>query len=157
MTKLNISTSKHPNTYVLIDNDDYEYLNQWKWTRSQRYAVRRDYKTGKIVTMHRVIMNTPKDMDTDHINNNPLDNRKCNLRICTTSQNLQNQRPQKRKTSSLFKGVSYDKHRSKWRAYIKHNSVNIHLGRFKTEIEAAKAYNEKALEIFGEYAYLNEV
>ena len=92
-------------------------------------------------------------MEIDHINGNGLDYRKCNLRVCTHQQNLQNQRIQK--GVSKFKGVCWHKASQKWMAKIKHNYKTIYLGVFNNEIDAAKSYNKKAKELFGEFARLN--
>lgn len=104
--------------------------------------------------MHREIMNAPKGMVVDHIDGNGLNNRKSNLRICTQAQNNLNSRP-KRNCSSRYKGVSFYKRDKIWQVQIFHNSRTIFLGRFDDEIEAALAYDRKAAELFGEFAYLN--
>ena len=102
---------------------------------------------------HRSIMNCPDDLVVDHINGNTLDNRKLNLRQCTHQQNMMNA-VKKRKSLSKFKGVF--RNGNSWGARIG-NGGRIHIGSFKTEEEAAKAYNEKALELFGEFAKLNDI
>ena len=104
--------------------------------------------------MHRLIMDAPKGMDIDHINGNPLDNRKSNLRICTRAENMRNRGAQKNNTSG-YKGVGWCKHRKKWHAQIKHNGKQIYIGRYKDKEEAARAYDAKAKELHGEYAHLN--
>ena len=87
---------------ALVDNEDYERLMQYKWCASKTkigyYSIRKDYTSGKqkTILMHRIIMDCPKGMIVDHINHNALDNRKENLRICTNSQNLMNQRVSKK-------------------------------------------------------------
>ncbi len=106
--------------------------------------------------MHRKIINVPKDLQTDHINNNGLDNRKINLRLCTNSQNSQNRRHYTNK-SSKYKGVSWHKFKKKWRAQIGLNKKRIHLGYFEAEKEAAKIYNKEAKELFGDFAYINSI
>jgi len=104
--------------------------------------------------MHRAIMNPPDGTVVDHINRNSLNNRRCNLRICTQKENLRNGRPSRRSTSR-FKGVYFDKQTRKWIAKIGYNGKTIHLGSFEDEVEAAKAYDRKAYELFGDFAYLN--
>ena len=86
---------------ALVDDDDYNHLSQWKWHVSNGYAVRtRHFKdlNGKwckqTIFMHRVIMNTPKGMYTDHVDQNKLNNCKPNLRFCTISENNRNRKPQ---------------------------------------------------------------
>lgn len=107
--------------------------------------------------MHREVMgvNDPK-VEIDHKNRNKLCNERWNLRICTTSQNQANrQAPGKNKTSQ-YKGVRLHK-QGKWEARITHKYNVIQIGLFDIENDAAIAYNNKALELFGEFAYLNEV
>lgn len=145
--------------FAIIDNEDFEWLNQWKW-----YAIKKNriYYAGRKIGkrpyqrnfyMHTQIMKTPIGYETDHKNHNTLDNRKTNMRNCTHCQNLQNQKSNC--GMSKFKGVSWHKPCNKWRAYIKHNNKFIHLGLFINEIDAAKAYDQKAKELFGKFAYLN--
>jgi hypothetical protein len=102
-------------------------------------------------------VNDPKN-EVDHINHNPLDNRKENLRICTRRENSRNRTKGKfiKRPSSRYKGVSFDKKLNKWIAAIGLDTM-IYIGCFTTEEDAAFAYNIKAKEIFGEFACLNEV
>jgi len=148
--------------YALVDDEDYEKVNKYKWNavpNNKTYrASSRCTGNGKNIRMHRFIMNAPKNMDVDHINHDTLDNRKCNLRICTRSQNLMNAK-KRSGCSSKYKGVTYskspkDRCLKKWVACIYYKSP-ISLGRHKTEIEAALAYNKAAKKYFGEYALLN--
>lgn len=143
---------------AIVDAADFDWLNQWKWCCNSRgYVMRKaPRKKGKrkTIRMHRVILSPPGDMEVDHINGNPLDNRRCNLRICTHTQNLANSR-KRAGCSSRYKGVWWDSNRRKWQAYIRSASKRIHLGRFNTEEAAAAAYDQAALEYFGEFARLN--
>ena len=153
------------NQYALVDDEDYNRLNRWKWyarytpgTKSyyaQRYTPMKNGKR-KIIYMHRIIMDTPSNMQTDHVNHDTLDNKKENLRICTSSQNGMN-RTQHKKTSSKYKGVCWHKRDKKWYAHIRINDKLTYLGAFKSEIQAAKAYNKKAKELFGEFALSNNI
>ena len=147
---------------IRIDPDEKELLSKFSWRLRGGPRGRTTYAITQnpAVGMHRMITNAPKGMDVDHINRNGLDNRKCNLRICTRSQNKGNiEKPRRPKTvaTSKYKGVNYKSHpdfrHKPWRAFIK----AIHIGCFKTEAEAAKAYNEKALEHYGEFALLNDL
>lgn len=149
---------------VLVDDDDYETLMQFKWVykkpghRRTAYAVRGKivgYEAGKkytTIAMHRVIMRSPIGYEIDHINGNGLDNRKENLRIATRAQNQQNRNILRHNTSG-YKGVSKD--RETWRAQIRVNNTIMRLGRFRDKISAAIAYNEAAKKYHGEFARLN--
>ena len=101
--------------------------------------------------MHRLIIQAPKGLDTDHINGNRLDNRRKNLRICTHQQNIWNSVKNKYSNND-FKGVYFVKRTNNWEAKIVRNTKRYYLGKFKTELEAANTYNLKAKELFGEYA-----
>jgi hypothetical protein len=138
---------------ALVDDEDYEYLNQWKWyvyiDRIYYYALRRDNKSGKRIKMHRVILNAPDNIFVDHIDHNGLNNQRNNIRLCNNAQNQWNMKGRR----NGLKGVSVEKYC--FRAAIKYQNKTIHLGSFKTEIEAGKAYDIKAKELFGEFAMLN--
>ncbi len=152
------------NQFALVDNEDYEKVNQYKWhigyNKKSRtfYALRSQYnkkeKRDITIRMHRFIVNAKKGEMVDHKKHNGLDNRKSNLRIVNNSQNQMNKRRHKNSTSK-YKGV-YRFNKNKWRALIACNKIKHHIGLFINEIEAAKAYNKKAIELFGEYAYLNK-
>jgi len=105
--------------------------------------------------MHREVIDIPEHMLCDHINGNGLDNRAANLRPATVSQNLCNRRKTKANTRSKYKGLEWDKTQRKWKARIQHNGRKIYLGSFSNEIDAAKAYDEKARKLFKEFACLN--
>lgn len=145
-------TKKHHIAFE-IDDEDFPIVLAHTWHISY-YGYVATHVNGIAVTLHKLIMNTPTGMDTDHVNGNKLDNTKFNLRICTRSQNNCNQKPQIGRTSQ-YKGVCWFKWTSKWRAYIMINKKRIHLGYFKNEEEAAIAYNVAAVELYGEYARLN--
>jgi len=93
-------------------------------------------------------------MHVDHINGNPLDNRKSNLRICTHAENSNNTGPRKNNTSG-YKGVYWAKRNKRWLAQITHNGKQVYIGHYKDKEEAARAYDAKAKEFQGEFAYLN--
>jgi hypothetical protein len=142
--------------FAIVDAEDYDWLNQYNWCAGKNkgtfYAHRGS--NGKTVLMHREIMRAPKGVVCDHRNHNRLDNRKSNLRLCTPAQNQYNKRP-KKGCASRYKGVAWRRDSEKWRAQIGYNHKKIHLGNFDHEIEAAMAYDDKAVELFGEFAYLN--
>lgn len=144
--------------FAVVDDEDFSFLIQWKWHFGNGgYAIRADYSSGQRVwfRMHRLLIETPSHLMTDHINGNKLDNRKINLRICTNAQNMRNTGLKTNNTSG-HKGVSYDKERQKWSSQITFNYKLYHLGRFLTKEEAIIAYNMKAKDLFGEFAYINK-
>lgn len=146
--------------YAIVDKDDFEWLNQWKWYINNRGYALRSVRVAtnkkRPLFMHRLLNKTPDGFDTDHINGNPLDNRRCNLRTVTRSQNLMNSQGQPNK-SSKYRGVTRERKSGKWQAQLKYKGKNYYLGRHKSERSAALAYNTKAIELFGEYARLNDV
>jgi hypothetical protein len=103
--------------------------------------------------MHRLIMNPPAGKVVDHINRIRCDNRRDNLRVCDQAENLRNRRSFR--GTSRFKGVHWNERAHKWVATICLNRKLIHLGYFDDELAAARAYDEKARELFGPFAYLN--
>lgn len=114
----------------------------------------------KYVRTHRIIAET-FGLDCskliDHINGNKLDNRLENLRSCNKSENGINSQKRIGNFTSIFKGVSFDKSRNKWSSEIHFLGKKIYIGRFENENDAALAYNEKAISIFGDFAVLNKV
>lgn len=148
---------------ALVDDCDFEWLNQWKWCASKSYctfyAIRSDRypetKKAHTVLMRRLILNAPKGMDVDHRDHFGLNNQRGNLRLCTHRQNIHNSRANRNSKTSVYKGVSYCKERKKWRACTEFQGKTIHLGRFSEQIEAAKCYDAKARELFGEFACTN--
>lgn len=139
--------------YAKVD-PEYAHLSEGLWNLNGRYVVGR-YK-GRRAVLHRLIL-APKDgYEIDHINRDTLDNRLSNLRYATRSQNAANRRHKPGMYSS-YKGVTYDKSRKKWSAVIMKGGVSITIGRYDDELSAAKAYNERATSIYGEFATLNEV
>jgi hypothetical protein len=142
--------------FTVVDDKDYEFISGWKWYRRPDGYAATTVKIGKSQKfLHKFLMPTDPGQEVDHINRNKLDNRRDNLRYVTKQQNQMNQGVQKRSKSSTFKGVTYHGKTGKWRAYIKKDGKGKFLGVFKTEIEAAKAYDQKALELFGQYAGTN--
>lgn len=151
MKKLKLSQGK----YAIVDDIFYDYLNQWKWYFSGRYAVRTPHKQrgGKVIRMHRVITKAHEGVEVDHINGNKLDNRLTNLRLCTHKENGKNAKLSKRNTSG-YKGVSRASP-NRWVARIRVDGELIILGHYENIKEAARAYNEGALRYHGRFARLN--
>ena len=148
-----------------VDAEDYNWLIRWNWyawwSKNGRcfYAVRtktdsEDIKHGRVY-MHRAIAAVADGLHVDHKDQNPLNNRRANLRPATRSQNLSN-RPVQRDSGTGFKGVHFDKRsKSLYFASIKVNKKSIHLGTFKTAKEAALARDAAAIKLHGEFACLN--
>lgn len=159
MKKIKLTSGK----YAIVDDRDYKIYPRSVWRMDYKgYAIRYKYKNQKrtIVFMHREIMGDPLGMIVDHINHNPLDNRRSNLRICTKSENCRNRSPNK-KGKSRYKGVNRVTGCDRWQAEIATNINGLrsryYLGSFKTQEQAALAYNKKAKELFGEFALLNKI
>lgn len=149
------------NQFALVDDRDFEELSKYKW-----FAIKAEGQIGwyagrqitispnkqKTIRMHQQILGFKKG---DHQNRNGLDNRRQNLRLCTHQQNCVN-RGKRQNAKCKYKGVSCRKSRpSKWRARITVNQKTIMLGCYKSEIEAARAYDRAAKKYFGEFACLN--
>jgi hypothetical protein len=146
---------------ALVDDEDFEYLNQFKWcavkARDTYYAIRSGYDKGRKpqIKMHRFISElADSNILCDHKDGNGLNNQKHNLRVSNKSQNGMNRGPQKNGTSK-YKGVSWFAKANKWMAKITINKKQMYIGCFNDIEDAAKAYDEKAKEIFGEFAWLN--
>ena len=143
---------------AIVDDKDFDFLNQWKWYFAHGYAVRtqNNYPNKPFqVRMHRIILGTPEGMDSDHINRDRLDNRRSNLRICNRSQNISN--TFLRSNKSGYKGVSWKKSNNKWVAQITVFGKTLHLGIYSDPKEAAKVYNQAAQKHHGEFAVLNSI
>lgn len=135
--------------FAIVDAADYEWLMQWRWHSCHRYAGRGENIDG-VFLMHREILGAPDGMSVDHIDGNGLNNTRANLRLATQSQNLCN-----RAAKSGYKGVDFQKRNGKWRARIKLNRKEIHIGEFTDAESAARAYDEAAKKYHGEFAWLN--
>lgn len=154
-----------PGLKVKIDKEDLLRLSQHTWraikSSSGRYKVITSLRVGKVVrstTMGRFLMAPPKGKQVyPRRFLEGLDYRKDNLVVCSTK-DRQRMLPKRRsKTSSQYRGVSFSKTDRRWRAGIEINGKSINLGHFKSEPEAAWAYNKAAKEHFGELAYQNQI
>lgn len=157
----------HREGTVLVDDSDYEELDKYNWRlkreRNILYARRTTTKEEResgypqAVVMHRQIMGivTDRSIQIDHRDSNGLNNQRSNLRIATKQQNTANMSKYSGRYSSTYKGVF--KAHGQYIAQIGFNNKIIRLGYFTNEVDAAIAYNSKAIELFGEYASLNEI
>lgn len=143
--------------FSVVDDDDYERFKQYRWAANKvregkfRAVANVD---GKPIYLHRAIMEAPEGMTVDHIDGDPLNNQRSNLRLCTQAENTRNQKLSRRSKTG-FKGVSYFKRDSRYRAYLKLSDKQLHLGYFDTAEEAAKAHDVAAREHFGAFASTN--
>lgn len=162
MKKIALSGKYGVSKFALVDDEDFEQINKFKWYFNRGYAVRSIHMENKQKTewMHRVVNKTPRELVTDHINGDGLDNRKENLRSCTNQQNIMNQGIPKNNVFGA-KGVSLRmrRYKNKIHNYIKSqihvNGKQIHLGYFKTVEDASRAYNEASKKYHGEYGRIN--
>ncbi len=145
--------------HTVIDIEDWGKVAEYNWTYNPLGYARAHVSicrgsstdTFKSIWMHRVILDAPEELHVDHINGDKLDNRKANLRLATRTTNGWNKPKQKtakgKQCTSQYKGVSFCNGR--WRAQIKRNGVLYRLGEFSNELDAARAYNKKAIELSG--------
>jgi hypothetical protein len=142
---------------TIVDDEDYERLTKIKKDKIRKWHLDKDsyvigYIDAKTVRMHRYLINAQKGEIVDHIDRNPLNNSKSNLRIVTSQQNAQN-RSKINNSSSIYKGVKY--YNSKYKSFIIFNGIQKTFGTFKSEIAAAYAYNKEVIKI-SEYFPLNK-
>lgn len=141
---------------ALVDDWEYETLSDYLWHADLKGKVYYAVRTNPRAYMHHLLLPAISGYQVDHVDRNGLNNQKHNLRYCTYEQNQMNRRIQSGGTSR-YKGVSWDKHKCKWEVNIRRKPRSVFLGYFKSEKEAALAYNCAALQYFGEFARLNIV
>jgi hypothetical protein len=142
--------------YAIADAEDYERISRHRWCLSRSgkrlYAQRRS--RGRTIRMHQFIMKPPGGMLVDHINGNGLDNRRCNLRICSRLENSRNRRVNPN-TVTGYKGLYRSRRTGRYYAQIFFEGHCHRIGSFDTAVEAARAYDRRAIECFGPFACLN--
>ena len=146
--------------FALVDAADFKLVGGCAWfCLKNGYAVRNVWnpitKKASGEYMHRLIAGTPPGMHTDHINGDKLDNRRCNLRICTRFGNMKNLKLSKANKTG-FKGVDFQKSHGRFRAQIMSNRILYHLGGFDAAQEAGHAYDLAAARLHGEFSRLNK-
>lgn len=158
--------------FALVDDEDFEYLNQWKWyafknhqhdpnansfyaVRSVRFLKPNGAASCKRVWMHRFLMGNPEEVQVDHKDRDSLNNQKSNLRVSDHSENMRN-REKTVKNTSGYLGVSKDRRcKSSYQARIRNGKVEVYLGTFHSAEEAAKIRDKFAIELHGNFAVLN--
>ena len=152
MKEINLTQGK----IALVDDADYELAKTHKWcarkSRNLYYASAKI--SGKNVSLHAFLLASPKNSEIDHVDGNGLNNQRLNLRICSHMENMANQK-QHRDSKSPYKGISRAQHCDRWAAQLFFQGRKLYLGLFKDPIDAAKAYDAKAKELFGSFARLN--
>lgn len=145
---------------ALIDDEDFDVVKKYKWhacpSHRGLYAITNVRRNDKRTTigMHRLILGLKGKDVCDHINHDGLDNRRSNLRAATPLENGRNKlRPTSNKSG--YKGVFLIESSGMFRALIKDNAKQLHIGCFSCAEDAARAYDQKAEEIHGEFACLN--
>lgn len=147
---------------AMVDDEDYDLVSKYKWQviekKSNKYAKTRKWNGSGYdhFSMHRLILGAKKGESVDHADGNGLNNQRFNIRICTESQNAMNRG--KNPTSGFkYKGITWCAYNNRYRAEIYKDGKRYRLGRFKTEEEAALAYNEAAKRLHGAFAKLNVI
>ena len=150
-------------TWARIDRRDCKMLSQHTWYKNNKgYAytfIPDSNGKKKGVLMHRLIMQPKAGLEIHHVNHDPLDNRRKNLKVCTHRENLQTlQKPRRKKrtaeNTSKYKGV-YRHKSGKFKVTIRHDGIQEHLGYYDDEIVAAKVYDARAREVHGSFAIIN--
>lgn len=137
MKKIKLNGRYGKGNFAMVENEDFEYLNKFKWLMTKEMYVYRHSK-NKIIWMHREVMNCPTGLIVDHRFHNTLDNQKINLRICTNTENVKNRRK--------LRGVAWDNAINKFKAFIDINFKRKYLGKFDSAEEAGKKYDTYAVK-----------
>jgi hypothetical protein len=157
---IDISTRKYPDTFAIVDDADFEHLNQWKWHAERHkktiYARRCNAKSEspRRLSMHREVLGAPVGIGIDHKDGNGLNNQRSNLRPATDAENNRNRAIQRNNTSG-YVGVVWHKGHNRWRAKIKVDGKNIHITENADIMKAVRARDTAAIKYFGEFAKLN--
>lgn len=163
MLRIPLSGKYAHGRYTLIDEQDLPLIAGYTWHANSQndWAYASTYPSRSLgprkrITMHRMLMGAKAGETVDHINHDTLDNRRCNLRICTLQQNSANSRTKSNNTSGYI-GVSWNKKESMWQAYISVKGHRMNLGYYETAEDAAYMRDIAAQKYNADYAYLNGV
>jgi hypothetical protein len=143
--------------FAKVDDNMFDYLNQWRWYYRSGYAVRMSHtENGRrgTIWLHREVVNAPANKQVDHIDLDKLNDQSVNLRTCTHAENQHNG-PKRTTNKSGYKGVCWVKAKQKWVAQIEMNGRGRTIGAFSDPVNAAKAYDKVARDLFGEFAKTN--
>jgi hypothetical protein len=158
MKKIHLSGRAGAGKFALVDDESFEYLNRFHWCLlgAGGYAVRgvKKNRRCKIILMHREVFAPKAREEVDHVDGNPLNNCRSNLRSASHKQNSQNGKAHI-DGSSKYKGVYWHKRLRKWHAQIRAGNQRIHLGYYSNEKDAAQSYDKAAQKLFGEFANPN--
>lgn len=160
MIAIPIQSKTYGEKIFFIDGEDLEKIKGYKWI-PRRYKNKSIFyintytKENNSLLLHRLIMDFPEGMVVDHIDGNPLNNQKSNLRVCSKAQNTRNRKKPSTGLTSKYKGVHLFKRDNKYIAKIGINDLRKYLGIYDNESDAAIAYNEAAIKYHGEFARLN--
>ena len=140
---------------ILLDDDVYEKLKERKWTCKGQYDVRAT-NAGHVRITWLILRDIPHDKEPDHVDRDVHNNQRANLRLASHSENVANQGVRSDSRSGV-KGVIWHNRVGKWWARVTKNGKKHHAGYHSSLRQAAIAYNTKAKELFGEFAYQNEI
>lgn len=145
--------------FIIVDDEDFERISKYTWSlrgNEDNFTIQRTTTTiagTTNISLANEVMQTPFKL-YDHKDKNPLNNQKNNIRHCTWSENMCNRNKFDNCTSD-YKGVRYSKKSRKWEARITKDGKTKQIGTFVNEVDAAKAYDQEALKLHGEFASLN--
>ena len=150
----NIKLSR--NKFAIIDDCDFDTINSLKWyCTNAGYAVHDNPE--RTILMHRIILDAPEGLEVDHIDGNPLNNQRNNLRLATHQENIRHRANLNKNNSSGVTGVSWFKRDKKWRARIFVDGKEISLGLFNDKHDAITKRNEAVKRFYGQFAHLNKI
>lgn len=159
MKKIPLKGKNGINKYIIVDDDDYEYLSKFSWFANVSPNTGATYARA-LVPVHRLVMGLPEDKKVfiDHKNRDTLDNRKENLRLCDTTRNQWNRgKAVIGNHTSIYKGVAYNAmHKGlKWNVRISKHGKRLNLGFYYNEFDAARMHDFSAYILHREFAYYN--